>query len=189
MKNIYHLSTCDTCRRILGELNPGPEVTLQDIKENPLNEAQLEALKERAGSYEALFSKRARLFRQRGLHEKSLTEADYRDPYVAELIDATYRACGQKKTILLTDRLRLGILSSLAVSKKLTFTELKRLLDATDGNLSVHARKLEDAGYLSCAKTFVGRTPRTEYRITDEGKRALQRYLDHMEALIAATRG
>ena len=79
MKNIYHLSTCDTCRRILGELNPGPEVTLQDIKENPLNEAQLEALKERAGSYEALFSKWARLFRQRGLHEKSLTEADYRD--------------------------------------------------------------------------------------------------------------
>ncbi|WP_088339822.1 arsenate reductase family protein [Robiginitalea sediminis] len=79
MKKIYHLSTCDTCRRILGELNPGPEVTLQDIKESPLNAAQLDALKERAGSYEALFSKRARLFRQRGLHEKSLAEADYRD--------------------------------------------------------------------------------------------------------------
>ena len=90
---------------------------------------------------------------------------------------------------LLTDRLRLGMLSSLAVSKTLSFTELKRLLDATDGNLSVHARKLEDAGYVKCQKTFAGRVPRTEYRITAAGRKALERYLKHMEALIKATSG
>ncbi len=90
---------------------------------------------------------------------------------------------------LLTDRLRLGMLSSLAVSKTLSFTELKRLLDATDGNLSVHARKLEDAGYVKCQKTFAGRVPRTEYRITPAGRKALERYLKHMEALIKATSG
>ena len=90
---------------------------------------------------------------------------------------------------LLTDRLRLGMLSSLAVSKTLSFTELKRLLDATDGNLSVHARKLEDAGYVRCDKTFAGRVPRTEYRITPKGRKALERYLKHMEALIKATSG
>ena len=90
---------------------------------------------------------------------------------------------------LLTDRLRLGMLSSLAVSKTLSFTELKRLLDATDGNLSVHARKLEDAGYVQCEKTFAGRVPRTEYRITPAGRKALERYLKHMEALIKATSG
>ena len=90
---------------------------------------------------------------------------------------------------LLTDRLRLGMLSSLAVSKTLSFTELKRLLDATDGNLSVHARKLEDAGYVKCEKTFAGRVPRTEYRITAAGRKALERYLKHMEALIKATSG
>jgi DNA-binding MarR family transcriptional regulator len=90
---------------------------------------------------------------------------------------------------LLTDRLRLGMLSSLAVSKTLSFTELKRLLDATDGNLSVHARKLEDAGYVKCEKTFAGRVPRTEYQITPKGRKALERYLKHMEALIKATSG
>jgi DNA-binding MarR family transcriptional regulator len=90
---------------------------------------------------------------------------------------------------LLTDRLRLGILSSLAVSKSLSFTELKRLLDATDGNLSVHARKLEDAGYVKCEKSFQGRVPRTQYRITPVGRKALERYLKHMEALIQATSG
>ncbi len=78
MKKIYYLSTCDTCRRILGELQLPPDFVLQDIKEQPPGKAQLEELKERAGSYEALFSKRARLFRERGLHEKSLGEADYR---------------------------------------------------------------------------------------------------------------
>jgi DNA-binding MarR family transcriptional regulator len=89
---------------------------------------------------------------------------------------------------LVHDRLRLGMLSALSVNESLTFTELKRLLDATDGNLSVHARKLEEAGYVSCAKSFEGRLPRTDYRITAAGRRALERYLDHMEALIQAMR-
>ncbi len=89
---------------------------------------------------------------------------------------------------LIHERLRLGIISALAVNESLGFTELRDLLKTTDGNLSVHARKLEEAKYLSCSKSFVGRTPHTEYRITAQGRRALQRYLDHMEALIAATR-
>ena len=90
---------------------------------------------------------------------------------------------------LIHEQLRLGIVSALAVNDKLTFVELKEMLEATDGNLSVHARKLEDAGYVSCKKTFRGRTPRTEYRLAAKGRRALARYLDHMEALIRATRG
>ena len=88
---------------------------------------------------------------------------------------------------LLNDRVRLGILSSLAVTKTLTFSELKRLLDATDGNLSVHARKLEDAGYVACEKRFDDRVPKTVYSITASGRKALKRYLKHMEALIRAT--
>ena len=88
---------------------------------------------------------------------------------------------------LLNDRVRLGILSSLAVSDVLSFSELKRLLEASDGNLSVHARKLENAGYLRCTKSFSDRVPKTEYRITASGRKALKRYLKHMEALIRAT--
>jgi DNA-binding HxlR family transcriptional regulator len=89
---------------------------------------------------------------------------------------------------LIHERLRLGILSALAVNDTLSFNDLKRLLSATDGNLSVHARKLEDAEYVSCTKSFDGRLPKTEYRLTATGRRALERYLDHMEALIQATR-
>jgi len=89
---------------------------------------------------------------------------------------------------LIHERARLGIVSALAVNEKLTFNDLKKLLKITDGNLSVHARKLEDAGYVSCTKSFEGRVPRTEYRLTADGRRALERYLDHMEALIHATR-
>jgi DNA-binding transcriptional ArsR family regulator len=89
---------------------------------------------------------------------------------------------------LIHERLRLGIVSALAVNESLTFNELKRLMQTTDGNLSVHARKLEDAGYLTCKKSFEGRVPRTEYRIAVTGRLALERYLDHMEALIRATR-
>ena len=89
---------------------------------------------------------------------------------------------------LIHERLRLGIVSALAVNGSLTFNELKGLMKTTDGNLSVHARKLEDAGYVTCTKSFEGRVPRTEYRITTTGRRALERYLDHMEALIRATR-
>ncbi len=89
---------------------------------------------------------------------------------------------------LVHDRTRLGMLSALAVNRALGFVELKRLLGATDGNLSIHARKLERAGLVACDKTFHGRVPRTDYRITAAGRRALGRYLDHMEALIRATR-
>lgn len=89
---------------------------------------------------------------------------------------------------IIHERLRLGIISALAANESLTFNELKRLVKTTDGNLSVHARKLEDAGYISCAKSFEGRTPKTEYRLTSNGRRALQRYLDHMEALISRMR-
>jgi len=86
-------------------------------------------------------------------------------------------------------RMRLGIVSALAAADCLTFNELKALLKTTDGNLSVHARKLEDAEYVTCTKRFEGRRPRTEYRLTARGRRELERYLDHMEALIRATRG
>ena len=89
---------------------------------------------------------------------------------------------------LIHDQIRLGIVSALAASETLSFTELRTALDATDGNLSVHARKLEDAGYVTCTKSFEGRVPRTEYKLTAAGRRALERYLDHMEALIRATR-
>lgn len=89
---------------------------------------------------------------------------------------------------LIHERMRLGIVSALAVNESLTFNELKRLMHTTDGNLSVHARKLEDAAYVTCTKTFLGRVPRTEYRLTSTGRRALERYLNHMEALIRATR-
>ena len=86
------------------------------------------------------------------------------------------------------ERMRLGIVSALAANESLTFTELRELLQTTDGNLSVHARKLEDAGYVQCSKTFEGRVPRTEFRLTDAGRRALEAYLNHMEAIIQAVR-
>ena len=89
---------------------------------------------------------------------------------------------------LIHERMRLGIVSALAVNESLTFNDLKRLMQTTDGNLSVHARKLEDAAYITCTKSFEGRVPRTQYKLTTAGRRALERYLDHMEALIRATR-
>ena len=89
---------------------------------------------------------------------------------------------------LIHERTRLGIISALAVNDSLTFSELKELLGATDGNVSVHARKLEDAGYVACTKSFSGRVPKTEYRLTAAGRKALEKYLSHMEALIRATR-
>ena len=89
---------------------------------------------------------------------------------------------------LIHERMRLGIVSALAVNECLSFNELKAMLRATDGNLSVHARKLEEAGYLECRKSFNGRVPRTDFRLTPHGRRAFERYLDHMEALIEAVR-
>jgi DNA-binding HxlR family transcriptional regulator len=110
-------------------------------------------------------------------------------------VDGGERAHGGEETEgalaldrLIHERMRLGIVSALAVNDTLTFNDLKRLMQTTDGNLSVHARKLEDAAYVTCTKSFEGRVPKTEYRLTAAGRRALERYLDHMEALIRATR-
>ena len=89
---------------------------------------------------------------------------------------------------LIHERMRLAIVSALAVNQSLSFNDLKRLLETTDGNLSVHARKLEEAKYVICTKSFAGRVPRTEYRLSSVGRQALERYLDHMEALIRSTR-
>ena|SRR5687768_1926946 len=101
------------------------------------------------------------------------------------------KAAGQVSESLdkvIHERMRLGIVSALAANEKLSFTDLKNLLNTTDGNISVHARKLEDAGYVTCAKSFNGRVPLTEYSITTDGRAALERYLNHMEVLIAAMR-
>ena len=87
------------------------------------------------------------------------------------------------------ERVRLGIVSALAVNDRLSFNELKQVLQTTDGNLSVHARKLEDAGFVECDKHFEGRVPKTDYKLTAAGRRALQHYLDHMEQIIRKTRG
>jgi DNA-binding HxlR family transcriptional regulator len=89
---------------------------------------------------------------------------------------------------LIHERLRLGIISALAVNESLTFNELKHMVKTSDGNLSVHARKLEDAGYVACSKSFEGRTPKTEFSLTAAGRRALERYLNHMEAVIGRMR-
>lgn len=89
---------------------------------------------------------------------------------------------------LIHERVRLGIVSALAANDSLTFNELKALLQTTDGNVSVHARRLEEAGYLDCRKSFEGRLPKTEYRLTAAGRRALEKYIDHMETLIRAVR-
>lgn len=101
------------------------------------------------------------------------------------------RAAGQVSNDLdkvIHERMRLGIISALAANERLSFTELKNLLATSDGNISVHARKLEEAGYVTCEKSFKGRMPLTEYAITKDGRKALERYLDHMEALIKAMR-
>ena len=128
-----------------------------------------------------------------GAASRSPEAAAERAPRALTSVNGTAGAAGSEEGALALDRLiherlRLGIVSALAVNESLTFNELKRLMQTTDGNLSVHARKLEDAGYVTCKKSFEGRVPRTEYRLTATGRRALERYLDHMEALIRATR-
>src|SRR5215467_3029547 len=106
---------------------------------------------------------------------------------------ARVRAVGGGNTLpdldrLIHERMRLGIVSALAANQSLTFNELKKLLKTTDGNLSVHARKLEEANYVGCTKSFEGRMPKTQYRLTEAGRRALEKYLNHIEALIQAMR-
>lgn len=118
-------------------------------------------------------------------HDETL-DAHERDARVDG--DGALDAAPQNLDRLIHERMRLGIVSALAVNDTLTFSELKRLMQTTDGNLSVHARKLEEAGYVACTKSFEGRLPKTEYRLTPVGRQALARYLDHMEALIRAMR-
>jgi DNA-binding MarR family transcriptional regulator len=101
---------------------------------------------------------------------------------------ASRDAAPQDLDRLIHERVRLGIVSALAVNESLTFNDLKKVLNTTDGNLSVHARKLEEAGYVACRKSFEGRMPKTEFALTAKGRRALERYLDHMEAIIRTTR-
>jgi DNA-binding MarR family transcriptional regulator len=123
------------------------------------------------------------------------TARDDRRPTVGELRTLRGKADANQASSradaldrLIHERLRLGIVSALAVNDSLSFSDLKKLMKTTDGNLSVHARKLEEAEYITCTKSFEGRMPKTEYRLTAAGRRALERYLDHMEALIRATR-
>jgi len=106
-------------------------------------------------------------------------------PQALKIEKAAENVSGELDKII-HERMRLGIISALAANETLSFTDLKNLLNTTDGNISVHARKLEDAGYLECLKSFNGRVPLTEYKITGDGREALNRYLNHMEALINA---
>jgi DNA-binding HxlR family transcriptional regulator len=103
-------------------------------------------------------------------------------------VAGTHTGAGPALDRVIHEQVRLGIASALAVNESLTFNELKSLLKTSDGNLSVHARKLEEARYISCTKSFAGRMPRSEYRLTPVGRRALESYLDHMEAIIRRTR-
>ena len=112
---------------------------------------------------------------------------------LAEAPDAQVGRANEKSAApnldrLIHERLRLGIISALAANESLTFSDLKRLMNTTDGNLSVHARKLEEAGYISCTKFFEGRLPKTEYKLTAAGRSALEKYLSHMESLIKQMR-
>lgn len=105
-----------------------------------------------------------------------------------EMRSARASAAAPSLDRLIHERLRLGIVSALAANESLTFNDLKGLVDSTDGNLSVHARKLEEAGYITCTKSFEGRMPKTEYKLTTAGRRALENYLNHMETLIRKMR-
>lgn len=109
-------------------------------------------------------------------------------PQIVKVEKAAERVSGELDKVI-HERMRLGIISALAANEMMSFTDLKNLLNTTDGNISVHARKLEDAGYVECLKSFNGRVPLTEYKITTEGRAALSRYLNHMEALINAVKG
>ena len=119
---------------------------------------------------------------------KAATPSKRKRPKLAAVPAAAATADDGKFDRLIYERVRLGLMSALAVREELTFTELKALFDVSDGNLSAHARKLEEAGYLTCTKSFEDRRPRSAYRITVSGRNALHRYLDHVEAVIKATR-
>lgn len=122
------------------------------------------------------------------LKKGNLEETEIAKPKLTKVEKAAENVSNELDKVI-HERMRLGIISALAASEKLSFTDLKNLLNTTDGNISVHARKLEDAGYLECLKSFNGRVPLTEYKITGAGREALNRYLNHMEALINAMKG
>jgi DNA-binding HxlR family transcriptional regulator len=109
------------------------------------------------------------------------------DPLTQKPAPAATTAAGLDR--LIHERMRLGIVSALSVNETLTFNDLKRLLETTDGNVAVHARKLEEAGYVECRKSFEGRMPKTEYALTDAGRAALEKYLAHMESIIGSMKG
>ena len=111
------------------------------------------------------------------------------DPRPALRVEHAAENVSNELDKVIHERMRLGIISALAANEKLSFSDLKSLLNTTDGNVSVHARKLEDAGYVTMKKSFSGRTPLTEYKITAAGRKALEQYLNHMEALIKAMKG
>ncbi|MDX1563183.1 MAG: transcriptional regulator [Gammaproteobacteria bacterium] len=120
---------------------------------------------------------------------KSATEAPKREQRLSAVAGAVGDSDDGESARLLYDRIRLGIMSALSVNRTMSFAELKELLGTTDGNLSKHARRLEDAGYLTCKKAFAERVPRTQYSLTAKGTRQFAKHLAHMEALIEATRG
>jgi DNA-binding HxlR family transcriptional regulator len=120
--------------------------------------------------------------------QERVTRSRQREDAASPVREQTRGAVSPDLDRLIHERIRLGIVSALAVNRALTFNELKALLKTTDGNLSVHARKLEEANYIVCTKSFDGRLPKTEYRLAAAGRRALEKYLNHMEALIRATR-
>jgi len=126
--------------------------------------------------------------RQIALAEDRSTSAPREARHVRRLRGAAAVCAPPELDRLIHERIRLGIVSALAVDESLSFNQLKKLLKTTDGNLSVHARKLEEAEYIVCEKYFEGRLPKTIYRLTPAGRRALERYLDRMEALIQAMR-
>jgi len=121
-------------------------------------------------------------------HQERVQRSREREPSLEAIRNPARETVPADLDRLIHERIRLGIVSALAVNRSLTFNELKALLKTTDGNLSVHARKLEEANYIVCTKSFDGRLPKTEYRLVAAGRRALERYLNHMEALIRATR-
>ena len=122
------------------------------------------------------------------VQQDRMPRSKQREESLATVREHTREAVSPDLDRLIHERIRLGIVSALAVNRSLTFNELKALLKTTDGNLSVHARKLEEANYIVCSKSFDGRLPKTEYRLAGAGRKALERYLNHMEALIRATR-
>jgi len=131
---------------------------------------------------------RERMGKSSTAQQERLQRARERDASLGAVRGQAPQAVPADLDRLIHERIRLGIVSALAVNRSLTFNELKALLKTTDGNLSVHARKLEEADYILCEKSFSGRLPKTEYRLASPGRRALERYLNHMEALIRATR-